>query len=83
MVLLRKRKDLMSGVESGLQVFFAYRKQKKPLLGERYHRKAMAEMGDNQYKTIRKSGNSSPLSVALTGASSPPRGASLRIYRKR
>lgn len=27
MVLLRKRKDLMSRVESGLQVFFAYRKQ--------------------------------------------------------
>ena len=30
-----------------------------------------AERGDNQYKTIRKSGNSSPLSVALAGASSP------------
>ena len=31
----------------------------------------MTERGDDQYKTIRKSGNSSLLSVALTGDSSP------------
>ena len=38
-----------------------------------------AERGDNQYKTIHKSGNSSPLSVALAGASSP-RGEPLFAY---
>ena len=31
----------------------------------------MTERGDEQYKTIRKSGNSRPLSVTLTGDSSP------------
>ena len=44
---------------------------KKPLLGERCHCVAMTERGDDQYKAVRESRNSSPLSVALTGASRP------------
>ena len=39
----------------------------------------MTERGDKQYKAIRKSRNSSPLSVALAGASSS-RGGPLFAY---
>ena len=44
---------------------------REPLLGERWHRVAMTERGFAKPNAIRKRGNSRPLSVALTGASSP------------